>query len=90
LKRSLCFSNVRVHSYSYIEEAVMLPNVEVGRHCTIKKVVLDRGCIIPEGMEIGVNHEHDRARGFRVSSAGVVLVTPDMLEALAASSTPTA
>ena len=53
-------------------------------------MVLDRGCIIPEGMEIGVNHDDDRARGFRVSSAGVVLVTPDMLEALAASSTPTA
>lgn len=82
LKRSLCFSNVRVHSYSYIEEAVMLPNVEIGRHCTIKKAVLDRGCVVPEGMEIGVNHDEDRARGFRVSSAGVVLVTPDMLAAL--------
>lgn len=82
LKRSLCFSNVRVHSYSYIEEAVMLPNVEIGRHCTIKKAVLDRGCVIPEGMQIGFNHDDDRARGFRVSSAGVVLVTPDMLAAL--------
>ncbi len=82
LKRSLCFSNVRVHSYSYIEEAVMLPNVEVGRHCTIKKAVLDRGCNIPDGMQIGVDHDQDRARGFRVSSAGVVLVTPHMLNAL--------
>jgi glucose-1-phosphate adenylyltransferase len=82
LQRSLCFSNVRVHSYSYIEEAVILPNVDIGRHCTIKKAVIDRGCVIPEGMEIGVNHDEDRARGFRVSSAGVVLVTPDMLAAL--------
>lgn len=79
LKQSLCFSNVRVHSYSHIEEAVILPNVEIGRHCKIKKVVLDRGCIIPEGMEIGIDHEQDRARGFRVSESGVVLVTPDML-----------
>jgi glucose-1-phosphate adenylyltransferase len=82
LKKSLCFSNVRIHSYSFIEEAVLLPNVEIGRHCTIKKAVLDRGCVVPEGMEIGVNHDDDRQRGFRVSSAGVVLVTPDMLEAL--------
>jgi glucose-1-phosphate adenylyltransferase len=82
LQRSLCFSNVRVHSYSYIEEAVILPNVDIGRHCTIKKAVIDRGCVIPEGMEIGVDHDEDRARGFRVSSAGVVLVTPDMLAAL--------
>lgn len=82
LKKSLCFSNVRIHSYSFIEESVLLPNVEIGRHCTIKKAVLDRGCVVPEGMEIGVNHDNDRQRGFRVSSAGVVLVTPDMLEAL--------
>ena len=82
LKRTLCFSNVRIHSYSFIEETVLLPNVEIGRHCTIKKAVLDRGCVVPEGMEIGVNHDDDRQRGFRVSSAGVVLVTPDMLEAL--------
>ncbi|MGB1353795.1 MAG: sugar phosphate nucleotidyltransferase, partial [Glaciecola sp.] len=82
LKKSLCFSNVRIHSYSFIEESVLLPNVEIGRHCTIKKAVLDRGCVVPEGMEIGVNHDDDRQRGFRVSSAGVVLVTPDMLEAL--------
>lgn len=73
---------MRIHSYSFIEESVLLPNVEIGRHCTIKKAVLDRGCVVPEGMEIGVNHDDDRQRGFRVSSAGVVLVTPDMLEAL--------
>ena len=83
LRQSLCFSNVRVHSYSTIEEAVILPNVEIGRHCKIKKVVLDRGCVIPEGMEIGIDHEQDRARGFRVSESGVVLVTPDMLSKIA-------
>ena len=83
LRQSLCFSNVRVHSYSTIEEAVILPNVEIGRHCKIKKVVLDRGCVIPEGMEIGIDHEQDRARGFRVSESGVVLVTPDMLAKIA-------
>ncbi len=77
MKRSLCFSNVRVHSYSYIEEAVMLPNVEVGRHCTIKKVVLDRGCIIPEGMERGVNQEQDRSRVVRGSRAVAARGTPE-------------
>ena len=79
LRRSLCFSNVRLHSYSTIEEAVILPDVEVMRNCRLKKVVIDRGCVVPEGTVIGYDHEADRARGFRVSDKGVVLVTREML-----------
>ena len=79
LRRSLCFSNVRLHSYSTIEEAVILPDVEVMRNCRLKKVVIDRGCVVPEGTVIGYNHDEDRARGFRVSEKGVVLVTREML-----------
>ncbi|MFC3121640.1 glucose-1-phosphate adenylyltransferase [Agaribacter flavus] len=82
LRRSICFSNVRVKSYSVVEEAVVLPNVEIGQSCKIKKAIIDRGCIIPDEMEIGLDHEHDKARGFRVSSGGVVLVTREMIEQL--------
>lgn len=80
LHKSLCFSNVRVNSGSIVDETVILPAVEVGAHCVIRRAVLDRGCQIPDGMQIGVNHDEDRRRGFRVSSNGIVLVTPDMLE----------
>lgn len=79
LRSSICFSNVRVHSYGLIEDAVILPDVEIKRHCKLKKVVIDRGCVIPEGTTIGYDHEQDRARGFRVSEKGVVLVTREML-----------
>lgn len=82
LRQSLVFSNVHVHSYGQIEEAVILPDVEIMRYCRLRKVIIDRGCIIPEGMEIGFNHDVDRERGFRVSEKGVVLVTKEMLEAL--------
>lgn len=82
LRQSLVFSNVHVHSYGQIEEAVILPDVEIMRHCRLRKVIVDRGCVIPEGMEIGINHDFDRERGFRVSEKGVVLVTKEMLEAL--------
>ena len=82
LHKSLCFSNVRVNSGALVDETVILPAVEVGAHCTIRRAVLDRGCQIPEGMHIGVDHDEDRRRGFRVSSNGIVLVTPDMLEKL--------
>ena len=79
LRRSLCFSNVRVHSYSQIEETVILPDVEIMRHCRVKRAIIDRGCVLPEGTVIGHNHADDRARGFRVSEKGVVLVTREML-----------
>lgn len=76
--RSLLYSNVRVHSYSLIEDSVILPNVDVGRNVTIKHAVVDKNCVIPDGMSIGVNLVEDKRR-FHVSDKGVVLVTPTML-----------
>jgi glucose-1-phosphate adenylyltransferase len=65
-----------------MEETVALPGVEVGQNCHIRKAILDRGCQIPDNMQIGLNHDEDRARGFRVSDGGVVLVTREMLQEL--------
>ena len=79
VSRSLLFSNVRVRSYSEIHESVILPEVTVGRNCCIRKAIIDRACVIPDGFEIGCDHEQDRARGFRVTDQGVVLVTREML-----------
>ena len=79
VKKSLMYSSVRVHSHTKMEGAVVLPECEIGRHCTLKNCVIDRGVKLPDGTEVGVDHEADRARGFRVSPGGVVLVTPDML-----------
>jgi glucose-1-phosphate adenylyltransferase len=79
LRRSLCFSNVRVHSFSEVEDSVLLPDVEVERNCHIRKAIIDRGCVISEGTIIGHSREDDLARGFRVTEKGVVLVTREML-----------
>jgi glucose-1-phosphate adenylyltransferase len=78
VRRSLLFSDVRVHSYGLIEDSVILPKCIVGRHVTLNKVVLDKGCIIPDGMKIGVDAEQDKKR-FYVTDKGVTLVTPEML-----------
>ena len=78
VRHSVLFSNVEVHSFSLIEDSVVLPDVSVGRHCRLKKVVLDKGCIVPEGTVIGEDPELDAQR-FEVSPNGVVLVTPEML-----------
>jgi len=79
LRKSLAFSNVRVHSYSTIEKTVILPQVEIGRGVKIRNAIIDRGCHIPAGSVIGYDEAQDRANGFRVSSGGVVLVTRGML-----------
>ena len=75
---SLLFSSVRVHSYGRIESSVLLPEVEVGRRCRIRRAVIDRGCRIPEGTIIGEDPAAD-ARRFRVTQKGIVLVTAEML-----------
>ena len=79
VKKSLLFSDVRVNSYSSIEESVILPDVVIKRGCKIKKAIIDAACIIPPNTVIGYDHEQDEARGFRVTKGGVVLVTRKML-----------
>jgi glucose-1-phosphate adenylyltransferase len=78
VEHSLLFSNVKLNSYSSLREAVVLPDVQIGRNCRITKAVIDKGCRIPEGTVIGEDPEED-ARRFDVSPGGVVLVTPEML-----------
>jgi glucose-1-phosphate adenylyltransferase len=82
LWRSLLFNNVHVHSWAGLEEAVVLPEVDVGRHARLRKVVIDRGVRIPEGLVVGEDPEAD-ARRFRRTEQGVVLITQTMLDRLA-------
>ncbi|MBK1724553.1 glucose-1-phosphate adenylyltransferase [Thiocystis violacea] len=79
VRHSLLFSNVRVNSYASVEDSVILPDVDIGRNCTIRNAVVDRFCQIEEGTEIGVDPEADRRAGFFVSESGITLVTPEML-----------
>jgi glucose-1-phosphate adenylyltransferase len=74
----LLFSNVRVNSYTSLQDTIVLPDVNIARHCRINKAIIEKGCQIPEGTVIGENREDDQKR-FYVSEGGVVLVTPDML-----------
>jgi len=78
VRHSVLFSSVRVHSYSTVEDSVILPDVEIMQHCRIKRCVIDKGTIVPEGTIIGENPEDD-AKRFYVSENGIVLVTPEML-----------
>lgn len=78
VRHSLLFSNVSVSDYSQIDSSVILPDVEIGKNCRISHAVIDKGCVIPDGLVIGENELEDR-KNYYVSPNGVVLVTPDML-----------
>ncbi|MFQ5355811.1 MAG: glucose-1-phosphate adenylyltransferase [Mariprofundaceae bacterium] len=78
VSRSLLFSSVRVHSYSQVEDSVVLPEVEIRRGSRLKRCVIDKGVCIPENTVIGEDPEEDAKRFYR-SEGGVVLVTPEML-----------
>lgn len=81
VRRSMLFNDVRVNSFSLVEDSVLLPGVDVGRHARVRKAIVAEGCRIPESMVIGEDRELDGKR-FYVSKGGVTLVTSDMLAAL--------
>ncbi len=74
VRRSVLARRIRVNSHSLVENSVVMDNCEIGRHCTIKNAILDKGVIVTEGTQIGVNLDDDRARGFKVTDQGVVTV----------------
>ena len=78
---SVLFSNVLIRSYSQLERTVVLPDVQVNRHCRIRNAVIDRRCKLPEGLVVGEDPELDAKRFYR-SPGGVVLVTRAMLDKL--------
>ena len=78
INHSLLFSGVQVHSYAQLRDAVILPDVDIGRYCRLHKVIIDRSCKIPPGTVIGENPEEDAQR-FHRTEQGVVLVSREML-----------
>jgi glucose-1-phosphate adenylyltransferase len=79
--RSLLSTDARIEEFSRVESSVLLPTVTVGRRCLVRRAIIDENCVIPDGLQIGVDLEADKKR-FYVTEGGVVLVTPDMLKAL--------
>jgi glucose-1-phosphate adenylyltransferase len=78
VRRSLLFSRVHVHSTAVVEDSVILPGVDIGEGARLRRVVVDKHCIIPAGIKIGFDPIAD-AKRFHVSARGVTLVTPEML-----------
>ncbi len=82
VEKSVLFSNVRVHSHAQVHWSVLLPGVQVGRGAALNRCVIDRDCVIPDGLHIGVDPQADAERFYRTEGAGITLVTRDMLRRL--------
>jgi glucose-1-phosphate adenylyltransferase len=76
VKNSVLSPDVRVNSYSEVEDSILFSHVSVGRRCRIRKAILDRDVHIPEGTTIGFDAEADRQRYF-VTESGITVVTRD-------------
>lgn len=63
-----------IHSYAHVADSVLLDRVIVGRKAVVERAILDKHVVIDDGVEVGVDHDADRARGFYVSESGIVVV----------------
>jgi glucose-1-phosphate adenylyltransferase len=72
--RSILSPNVRVNSYAMVENSILFEGVDVGRHCRIRRAILDKDVKVPPHSTIGYDLEHDRRRGFTVTENGVVVI----------------
>ena len=76
--RCVLSPGVRINSYCSVEYSILMPNVNVGRHSRIRRAIIDRGVVLPEGSIIGYDEEDDRERGFTVTDEGIVVVSNEL------------
>ena len=75
---SLLFTNVIVERGSVLEDSIVLPEVRIGHDVRLRRVIVDKFCLLPDGFTAGADRAEDEAR-FHVTPQGVVLITPEML-----------
>ena len=73
VERSIIGSGVRINSWSRVSDSILMDRVEIGRHAVVQRAIIDKGVVVPAGMQIGVDIERDRTR-YTVSEGGIVVI----------------
>ena len=76
VRNSVISQDVRVNSYAEVESSIIFTHVDIGRHCRIRRAIIDRDVHLPEGTVIGYDREEDR-RNYFVTQSGLTVVTRD-------------
>ena len=72
--RTVMSPNVHIQKWARVDSSILMSGVRIGRNAVVHNAILDKNVVVPDGVEIGVNHDHDRARGFSVSQGGITTV----------------
>ncbi|HTV05505.1 MAG TPA: glucose-1-phosphate adenylyltransferase [Acidobacteriaceae bacterium] len=76
VRNSLLSQDVRVNSYSELDSSIVFSHVNIGRHCRIRRAIIDRDVQLPEGTVIGYDQNEDKKNYF-VTPSGLTVVTRD-------------
>ena len=75
VRRSILGPRSKINSYSLVEDSILFENVEIGRNAKVRRAIIDENIKIPDGVEIGFDHDEDRRKGYTVTESGIVVVT---------------
>ena len=78
VERSLLGPNVKVNSFSYITDSIIMNNCNIGRHARIRRTIIDKNVLVPEGYEIGFDLEVDKKK-FHVTESGIVVISKNQI-----------
>lgn len=74
VKRSVLGRGVRIHTGAVVEDSIIFDNCDVGRHCKVRKAILDKNVKLPEHTHVGYDHEADKKRGWHVTESGITVI----------------
>jgi glucose-1-phosphate adenylyltransferase len=74
VQRSIIGPKARINSFAQVVDSIVFAGVDIGRRAKIRRAIIDKGVQIPEDVEIGYDHEVDRARGFLVTESDVTVI----------------
>ncbi len=74
VERSIVGPNARINSYAHVQDSILFEGVDIGRHATVRRAIIDKGVRIPSGVAIGYDFDEDRRRGFTITDEGIVVI----------------